>query len=117
MLSVGMKGEPLFFFFLLFSFLGSREAPQALCFATKGLSLQEIRVFLNFALRTDVFDKFMRFWIVIVRRTDAPETNHQSSLHAVTPFGDKLSGAVQTPIKFERYGACTRVCREHTVAH
>lgn len=52
MLSVGMKGEPLFFFFLLFSFLGSREAPQALCFATKGLSRQEIRVFLNFALRT-----------------------------------------------------------------
>ena len=53
MLSVGMKGEPLFFFFLLFSFLGSREAPQALCFATKGLSRQEIRVFLNFALRTE----------------------------------------------------------------
>ena len=67
--------------------------------------------------RNDVFNKFMRFWIVIVRRTDAPETNHQSSRHAVTPFGDKLSGAVQTPIKFERYGACTRVCREHTVAH
>ena len=55
MLSVGMKGEPLFFFFLLFSFLGSREAPQALCFATKGLSRQEIRVFLNFALRTVAF--------------------------------------------------------------
>ena len=53
MLSVGKKDEPLFFFFLLFSFLGSREAPQALCFATKGLSRQEIRVFLNFALRTD----------------------------------------------------------------